>query len=95
MNRPDKEASMTIVQSMGFTMGTVPNNPKYGTSKVNPTDASTANSRNLLLVNPILNAFLVSDRQFQTTINSCRVARIKAIVRAYASFSGVKGPGVR
>ena len=62
--------------------GVVSNRPVYGTRIVSNADATTAKSKNLFEVNPTLNAFLRSDRQFQTTINSLSVACTKAIVRA-------------
>ncbi len=79
-------------------MGTVPNNPALvpgsmikGMINVNPADTITEANKYLLERNPTLNALRLSDRQFHTTNNSCRVARIKAIVLAYANCWDLRG----
>ena len=91
MNKPERDAAITIPQSIGLRIGTVSNNPMLvpgnimkGKATVIAADAITANNKNLFEKKPTMNALRLSDRQFHTTNSSCKVARIKAIVLAYS-----------
>ncbi|MEM2875505.1 MAG: hypothetical protein QXL67_00920 [Candidatus Bathyarchaeia archaeon] len=79
MRKPDNEKGMTSAQSCSV-MGAVSNNakpnstPLYGIVRVIAAEKITANNRYLLLVNPTLKAFFVSERQFHTITSSWLLA---------------------